>query len=883
MSAALLAGIIWLAAGGQPARVSLAWFPRLGVRYALLMDGLSLLFAGLITAVGVLIFVYSVAYMRRERGLGRFYAFLLLFLGAMLGTVLADDLIVLYIFWELTSLASFFLIGYRDEQPAARAGATQALIVTAAGGVTMLVGLVLLGQIGGAWQISALLTRTGQITGDSRYAIAMALILAGALTKSAQIPFQFWLPSAMVAPTPVSTYLHSATMVWAGVYLMARLLPLLGGTSLWSGVLVPVGLATMVVGTGLAALQNDLKALLAYSTIGALGLATALMGWGSPAAVAAAMAYIINHAAFKAALFMVAGAVEHETGTRLIDRLGALRTVMPITAGVAVVAAFSMAGLPPFGGFLSKEAAVEAFLHGSSLAAGAVVLAGALSLAYGIQLLRVFFARSAPGARAWRRSGELGHGVPGEAHEPGMLLWGPAAVLSGAALAFGLFPSPVEHLAAAATAAVATPAPASDLWHGVTFTTLIVVGATLAGGIGLFAVAPLGQNLTRPLMWLSSGRAYEWLYGGAMRGAVQLTRAYMTGRARDYYVYVIVVAVTLLTAGLAATGLPVVVIGELEPGPLVAILVAIIAAVAAARLRLLVAAVLALGVTGYAISIVYVLLSAPDIAVTQAAVETVSLVLFLVAITALARSDAAQPDGPRFSDAAIALAGGAAATVLAVMAETPSDIPRIATKFFVHAAEAGGKNIVNLVVVDYRGWDTMGEISVLAIAALGIMALAQRQRGRSRPFRGAAGRPSVPRGAPVTADDTRMTSIILQTIARVAAPIIVAYALLLWATGHYGPGGGFVGGLMMASAFVLWIQAFGVGLAHRWDALMTIGLLLAAGSAVVPLLTGAPLLDHVLIHVAGRKFASSLIFDLGVLCLVTGAVMSAVRALVEGA
>ncbi len=863
--------------GGRTVRLSSAWLPHLNIRYALHLDGLALLFSLLIAGVGLIIYVYSAAYMPREAELGRFYAMMLLFMGSMLGVVLADDFVLLYVFWELTSLTSFFLIGYRNEDPAARAGAVQAFIVTTAGGVAMLAGMVLLAQAGGTWQLSALVDRAGAIRADSRYPAILTLLLLGAFTKSAQVPFQFWLPSAMVAPTPVSAYLHAATMVWAGIYLLARLLPVLGGTPLWTGVVTSVGLATLLVGAGLALVQTHLKALLAYSTVGALGLATALLGRGTPEAVAAAMVWMLNHAAFKGALFLVAGIVEHETGARELWRVSGLRRTMPLTFALAVVATLSMAGLPPLGGFLGKEAAVDAFLPHAWPAAAVVVLSGALALAYGARFLAVFLDPRSEGGRGTRRAarrpwpaaspaGRYRPSAPG-GHEPSAVLWGPTAVLAAMALAFGLAPGILERLAAVAAQAAGGVQQAVALWHGLGWKPLAATGFSVAAGLGLLRVEPMARGLAETMRPLSTGRLYDGLASGTLQAARSITNAYMTGRLRHYLIYIVTATLALLTAGLMHTGVaaslrP----AGLEAGPTVAVLVAMTASVAAARLRPLLGAVLALGTVGYTVSLVYLLLSAPDIAITQTVIETVSLVLFIVAIVALAGTDA---DGARprnLTNGAVALAAGVASAVLAVLVADVSRLPRVSADFFARAAEAGGRNVVNLVIVDFRGWDTLGEITVLVIAALGIMALAPR---RSRPPR-------------LGSDEAPMTSPILRVIARLASPIIVAYALFLWATGHYGPGGGFVAGLMIAAALVLRVEAFGVGrLRRRWDRLMALGLLIAAGQGLIPVLFGRPPLKHVLLHLGPLHIPTSLIFDLGVLCVVVGAVMSAIRALVE--
>jgi NADH:ubiquinone oxidoreductase subunit 5 (subunit L)/multisubunit Na+/H+ antiporter MnhA subunit/multisubunit Na+/H+ antiporter MnhB subunit len=876
---ALVAAMAWLGRpvlAGRVIRVALPWFPDLDVRYALTLDGLALLFALLIAVAGLLILVYSTAYMARSLALGRFYAHMLLFAGGMLGVVLADDLILLYVFWELTSLASFFLIGYHDDDPAARSGAVTALIVTVGGGLAMLAGFVLLAQVGGTWQISELAGKAGTIVADGRAGIIVLLVLAGAFTKSAQIPFHFWLPGAMVAPTPVSTYLHSATMVWAGVYLLARLTPVLGDAAWWTTLLVPVGLATLLVGGALAVAQADLKALLAYSTIGALGLATALIGWQTPDAVAAAMAYVVVHAAFKGALFLVAGAVEHQTGTRRIERLGDLRRTMPVTLGVAAAASLSMAAIPPFGGFLGKEAAVDALWQGSSLAGGLVGLSGALSVAYAARFMKIFFGPppgdlSGRGRRASR--GRQHHEPVGPASEPSALLWAPPAVLAAGGLVAGLAPSSIERLASLAAVAITGEPHDFLLWHGVSLKLVAVSALALGLGGGLFALQERVIRLVRHAPWLSAGLAYDALYAAVLRVAGSLTGAYMTGRLRSYLMYIMTAASVLLAYGLWRTGVRVSpAVAALDFGQGLSVLVAIAASLAAVRLRLLLGSILALGVAGYSVSLIYLLLSAPDIAMTQAVIETVAVVFFVVALTALGKADERQVLVRRAAgDGLMAVVAGGLAAVLALMISQVSALPRISDAFFARAAEAGGSNVVNLVILDFRGWDTVGEISVLGIAALGIMALAPWKAPAARPAARAAG------GAP------GMNSLILQTVTTVAAPLIVLFAARLWWTGHYGPGGGFVAGLMVAASVVLVALQKGARvLARRWDRLIALGLVLAVGSAAVPLIFGHPLLKHTVVFWP-IKLPSSLVFDLGVLLLVTGSVLAAVRSLVEAA
>jgi multicomponent Na+:H+ antiporter subunit A len=371
------ASLIGPVASGSAPTVNVAWVPSLGVNFALQIDGLALLFALLISGVGTLVFVYAGAYLAGHPHLPRFYLILTLFMVSMLGLVLADNLLLVFVFWELTSLTSFLLIGFDHERPAARAAALQALLVTGAGELAMLAGLILLGASGGTFQVSELLTRGDAIRADALYPAMLLLVFAGAFTKSAQVPFHFWLPNAMEAPTPVSAYLHSATMVKAGVYLLARLSPVVAGTMVWEIIVPTVGVVTMLVGAWLAIRHTDLKRILAYSTLSALGTLVMLLGLGTAAAVSAALAYLLGHALYKGALFLVAGAVDHEAGTRDVAVLGGLGRAMPITAMAGGLAALSMAGLPPFFGFLGKELTYESALAGPS---GGVLVAIAVAV-----------------------------------------------------------------------------------------------------------------------------------------------------------------------------------------------------------------------------------------------------------------------------------------------------------------------------------------------------------------------------------------------------------------------------------------------------------------------------------------------------------------------
>lgn len=711
-------------ASGEAFHVRHDWVPALGVSLSFTLDGLSLLFALLISGVGALILVYAGGYLAGHPQLGRLYAFLLMFMASMLGLVLADNLLALFVFWELTSLSSYLLIGFDHERGEARAAALQALLVTGGGGLALLAGLLLLGQAGGSLELSTLLAQADRLRSHPLYVPALLLILAGAFTKSAQFPFHFWLPAAMEAPTPVSAYLHSATMVKAGVYLLARLSPALGGTDIWIGTVSGVGIATMLVGGWLALVESDLKRILAYSTVSALGMLTLLLGLGGQLAVHAAMAFLLGHALYKGALFLVAGALDHETGTRDVDRLGGLGRAMPVTALAAGVAGLSMAGLPPLFGFIAKELSYEATLHAP--AAGWVTTAAVaanvlLVAAAGLVGLRPFLGKALP--------------TPRPAHEaPPSLLLGPLA-LAGLSIAFGLWPGWGADglVSAASTSVLGQPASIHlALWHGLT-PALALSAATLAGGVGVYA----GRGLLRKAASWYPGAArwgpagwYELALKGLNGLALGQTQLLQSGYLR-YYLMITVAATTGLV-GYALVGR-----GALtaafdwsdlrfyEAGLAALILLAVLGAV---LLKSRLAAVAALGVVGYGVALVFVLFGAPDLAMTQFLVETLTVILFVLVFYHLPESRIVSDNAARWRDAALALAAGALMTAL-VLVGTPENYPPISTYFAEHSVTQGhGRNIVNVILVDFRELDTLGEITVLAVAAVGVYALLKLRR-----------------------------------------------------------------------------------------------------------------------------------------------------------
>ncbi len=708
-------------AAGEDVEYHFAWAPALQVDLSLRLDGLSLLFTLLISGIGALILVYAGGYLAGHRQLGRLYAFLLMFMASMLGLVLADNLLGLFVFWELTSISSYLLIGFDHEREQARASALQALLVTGGGGLALLAGLLLLGHAGGSFELSALVDQASQIQSHPLYLPALVLILLGCFTKSAQFPFHFWLPGAMEAPTPVSAYLHSATMVKAGIYLMARLSPALAGTDAWLWIVGGVGTITMLAGGWLALQQSDLKRLLAYSTVSALGMLTLLLGVGGEAAIYAAMVFLLGHALYKGALFQIAGTLDHETGTRNVDQLRGLARALPITAIAAAIAALSMAGLPPLLGFIAKELFYEATLPGPAavwLTTAAVVsnmMLVAVALLVG---LRPFFGKRLP--------------TPKHPHEAPLSLWLGSTTLAGLSLVFGLWPAwGADPLVLSATAAVLGQSIDMHLalWHG-WGTALALSGITLAGGIACFAMRGIFRTIGRWGNWAANWGPAGW-YSLALRGlngvASLQTRLLQSGYLR-YYLMIIFAA----TLGLSSATL-LLFVGNSELGRDLSnlrfydvglVVLILLAALAATLMKTRLAAIAALGVVGYGVALVFVMFGAPDVAMTQFLVETLTVIVFVLVFYHLPASSVVCGKLARLRDAAFALAMGSLMTALVLVASEVQFHPTISTYYSQHSAkEAHGRNIVNVILVDFRGLDTLGEITVLAVAGIGVYAL----------------------------------------------------------------------------------------------------------------------------------------------------------------
>jgi multicomponent Na+:H+ antiporter subunit A len=708
-------------ADGETVRVSYLWVPDLDIALSFHVDGLGLVFALLISGIGTLIMFYAGTYLAGHQHLGRFYIYILMFMASMLGLVLADNIVTFFIFWELTSITSYLLIGYEHARERARYAARQALIVTVVGGQALLVGLVMLALVGGSWEFSALVDQSTVIQDHVLYVPLLLLILAGAFTKSAQVPFHFWLPGAMEAPTPVSAYLHSATMVKAGVYLVARLSPTLGGTDAWFYILTIAGAATMFLGAYLAIQRTDLKQLLAYTTVSSLGTLVLLIGLGTEVAFKAAIVFLVVHSLYKGALFLVAGTIDHEAGTRDIRLLGGLRRLMPITAVAAAAAALSMSGIPPLFGFIGKELVYEAALDAEVGAIFLVIVAVASNV---LMVVVAGITGIHPFAGPERET-------PKHAHEAPPALWLGPVFLGVLSLGIGLYPALVDTriIMPAVSALAGEPVDVSiTIWHG--FNVMLAMSAiTVALGVALYFARDTVRGLanrTAVLGRFGAERGYDRgldLLDAVARGQ---TRILQSGYLRFYLLTIVTVTIGLVGGTLLT-------FGRLEPpgrlsdvriyeiGLVIAILSASLLAV---RAESRLAAIAALGVVGYSVATIFILYGAPDLAMTQVLIETLTVILFVLVLYRLPRFARLSSTASRVRDAIVALAAGALMTALVLIATNTQFYPTISE---YHAEEsyplAHGRNVVNVILVDFRAIDTLGEIVVLAVAGVGVYAL----------------------------------------------------------------------------------------------------------------------------------------------------------------
>ena len=910
-----LAALVWVALlfptlqTGQVLHEEYRWIPSAGINFSVRMDGFAWMFAMLVTGIGLLVALYARYYMSKNDPVPRFFSFFLAFMGAMLGVVLSGNVVQLVFFWELTSLFSFMLIGYWYHRKDARRGARMALTVTGAGGLAMLAGMLMLGHIAGSYQLDVILGAGERIRAHPLYTPMLVLVLLGAFTKSAQFPFHFWLPRAMAAPTPVSAYLHSATMVKAGVFLLARLWPALSGTEQWFWLVGGAGVVTLVLGAYFAMFQNDLKGLLAYSTISHLGLITLLLGLNRDLAAVAAVFHIMNHATFKASLFMAAGIIDHETGTRDMRRLSGLWKAMPITGTLAFVASAAMAGVPLMNGFLSKEMFFAETVDLSStplLDYGlpvAATLAGIFAVVYSLRFsVGVFLG---PPARQ----------LPLEPHEPVRWMRVPIEILVLLCIVVGIFPQwsigPALDVAARPVVGGAMPPFSLAIWHGFN-KPLVMSLIALGGGIALYLLLRRGVVAGRfkhaPLLGLNGQRLFESTLYGLDRASRWALAVLSTYRLQPQMLLMVLAAIVFASVALWAGGIS---WGDRPrvPGNLEFALLWVLGCVAAlaaanqAKFHRL-AALILLGAVGLAVSLTFLWFSAPDLALTQLTVEVVTTVLFLLGLRWLPkrRPEEAEHLGLRVRarrarDLVVSLVAGGGMAVLAyAMMTRPA--PQSISPFFIDRSlpEGGGTNVVNVMLVDFRAFDTMGEITVLGIVGLTVYALLRR----FRPPREMAALPPQQRAVPPdlvsdlinprTAQDTALGYMMVPAVlVRLLLPIAVVIALYFFMRGHNLPGGGFVAGLCVAIAFLTqyivagtyWVEAHLQLKVIRWIAL---GMLAAVATGLGSLWFGYPFLTshtaHVTLPGLGEvHFPSAMLFDVGVFAVVVGATLLILTAL----
>jgi multicomponent Na+:H+ antiporter subunit A len=875
-----LAGWLVSSAGpvmdGEPVTAGATWLPQLGLSVSLRMDSLGLLFALIVLGIGAAVMAYGARYFApgdRAKA-SRYLALLTFFAASMLGLVLADDLVLLFVFWELTSVSSFFLIGGLGE---GKAGATRAFLTTALGGLALFAGVALVGTAAGSFALTDVLADPEAVATSALAPATIVLLLLAAFTKSAQFPFHYWLPGAMVAPTPVSTYLHAATMVKAGIYLLFRFTPVYGGMPLWQITLVLVGLGTAVFGAVVALRRTDLKGLLAYSTVSQLGFLTGLIGIGTPLALAAAALHTLAHALYKATLFMTVGVVDHETGTRDLRELGGLRRTLPITAAAGGLAAISMAGLPPLLGFVSKEEAFAAFLA----ADGPVWLAGVGATLAVLASIGTF----AYSARYYL--GTFEGPVRTEAHRAPVGFEVPALLTALGGISLGLvvpWLDPVVNGVSRDTTGTSADLHLA-LWHGLTMP-LLLSGIVVAGGLLLVYRRQLVERVQERYTTPSAESAFDRVYDGTLAFGAWVGRPAGWHAPMAYLVPILAVALVTGATVLAGHGG----LGG-EPAPseradwaIVLLLAAGIAGVIQARSRM--AAVAMLGLVGFTVAGWFVLLGAPDLALTQLLIETLTVVLVVLVFRHL--PPAFPRGGPRRKSLAalVAITLGGFTGVATYLLTGRRELSDTGAQFLAEGEGlTGGANVVNTILVDFRALDTLGEIAVLAVAAAGMVAIVRM------PERGGIARPTAreveaSRHLPLVG---MIDSPILRTAATLLAPAMVVASLWLLVRGHDAVGGGFIGGLTAGSAVVLlflsrgheriWQSRFlraipllGIGLVVA--VLYGLGGQVAKGAFLAGAKVGLPF---------GIEVAASLLFDVGVFLVVVGLMTTILRHLGQDA
>ena len=868
-----------------------SWLPEFGIDLCFRLDALGLIFALLISGIGTLIYIYAYYYLNPKNSLSKLYSLLMLFMSAMLGISLSNHLIILLVFWELTSISSFLLVGYWNNYDAAQRGSRMALTITGLGGLAMLGGFILLGQVAGSYEIDQLLQLREQIQANHLFTPILLLILLGAMSKSAQFPFHFWLPNAMAAPTPVSAYLHSATMVKAGIFLVARLLPIFVGSALFHTLVTSVGLITLCMAAFFAIFKEDLKGLLAYSTISHLGLIMCLLGIGSPLAVAAAIFHIINHATFKAALFMIAGIIDHETGTRDLRKLSGIWQLLPFTATLTMITAASMAGVPLTNGFLSKEMFFTELLHNLSggyllLAASIATLAGLFAVAYSARLIHgVFF------------DGAVGKQVPNkQAHEPALTMRAPAVLLATLCIAVGILPSLLlEKIVNAGTRAstqdFAFQGSHLAVWHGFNLP-LLMSAIALIGGIGFYVALAKGGRIRRIdlddyLGPLQGKLLFEKFLKHLLLNSRKFKRITETGSLQHYLVWILVFSIVVAALPLwgqdLGTGTR-----ELTHAPLFAIVLWLLLFSACWMMLWFhherIKAVLISGAVGLVVTLVFVTLSAPDLALTQISVDVVTTVLLLMSLGLLPQLTAYESSvSRRWRDALIAIIGGVGIGWISWLVLT-SEQNSISWFFMQQSLPlGGGSNVVNVILVDFRGFDTFGEITVLGIAGIGALCMMDGMRAHGT---------SITQGLSYRFNPSPL---MFRMTASWVLPIALVVSLYIFLRGHNLPGGGFIAGLITAMALVIQYIALGQDQAEHmlkaksgrlYEIWIGTGLLIAGLTGMAAWLWGRPFLTSAHIYVepiflGKMHLASAAAFDLGVYITVVGATMLMISVLAD--
>lgn len=888
--------VLWYAPAifrGEVIQYQLEWLPFLDLNIIFRLDGFAWLYTLLVSVMGVLVVMYARYYMSPQDPVPRFFAFFLAFMASMMGVVLSGNVIQLVIFWELTSLSSFMLIAYWHHRPDARRGARIALTITAGGGFCLLAAMLLIGNVVGSYELSVILASGNELRHHDFYPFIILLFAIGALTKSAQFPFHFWLPNAMAAPTPVSAYLHSATLVKAGVFMLARFWPVLALTEHWFWIIGIAGLLSLTIGAYIATFQRDMKAVLAYSTISHLGLITLLLGLNSRLALVAAIFHMINHAIFKASLFMATGIVDHETGTRDMSVLSGLRHAMPLTATLAIVAAAAMAGVPLLNGFISKEMFFSEILFSndarSYLLPTLAVIAAAFSVAYSLRfMMNVFF-------------GTPAQDLPRQPHEPPKWMLFPSAFLVCLCILIGIMPDttvgPILQLAASSILGDFTPAINLEIFHGINLP-LLMSSIALVGGWLIFMILRSylkthpGQTLG--LHRIEGKEIFDNFLNFVDDLAYHISHLISSNRVQTQMFCIVLVSLLVAIAPMRhyMNGL---MLPRTHFDIAFAILwvIGTVCAVGAAyqaklnRFRTIVLA----GGAGIVTTVTFAWLSAPDLALTQLVVEVVTVILLLLGLRWLPRYTDAEKrfdkTGKRLRlirDALLALLVGAGMVVLTYVITTRNTIPAIG-KFFTEKAlpEGGGTNVVNVILVDFRAFDTYGEITVLGIVSLTVYALLRRFRPPEESLYALEKRykKNTLDTAKTNEDLPQGGSLVVAILARFIMPIVSMIAVFFFLRGHNLPGGGFVAGLIFAigvliqymASGIYWVESHSRIRPKNW---LSAGLLLAAIAGFLPLFYGLPFLTALAadIHVPiiGELHVSSvMLFDLGVFALVVGA------------